>query len=296
MKVSVILPVYNAKADELRISIDSILNQTFQDFEFIIINDGSTNDSDSIIRSYSDKRIRYVQNEKNLKIIRTLNKGLEISQGKYIARIDSDDYSDPSRLEKQYNYLEEHPSIGLVTTLVKKIPGDKINSVPETPKDLKLFTRYCGNCIVHSSVMLRKSVLVDNNLKYDINCMHAEDVKLWSDMSRYCDLGMIPEVLTVYRMSEDGISASNKAHQAKMVTVITLDNIIKDFARDKNYMYSILVKYIKGVTVSDEEFYNMNRLLIEVTNYLQERINPPFKYRVKNFILSVLVYFVREQH
>ena len=99
--VSVLMSVYNARADELRQAIESILNQTYKNFEFIIINDGSTNDTEDVILSYEDKRIRYVKNEVNLKIIASLNKGLKLCRGKYIARLDADDYSAPTRLEKQ---------------------------------------------------------------------------------------------------------------------------------------------------------------------------------------------------
>lgn len=110
--VSVLMSVYNARPDELRQSIESILNQTFKDFEFIIINDGSTNETKEVILSYEDERIRYVENETNLKIITSLNKGLKLCRGKYIARLDSDDYSAPTRLEKQVKYMEEHPNVG----------------------------------------------------------------------------------------------------------------------------------------------------------------------------------------
>lgn len=291
--VSVLMPVYNPNEKELRLAIASILNQTFEDFEFIIINDGSTNNSEDVILSYEDSRIRYVKNDKNLKLIATLNKGLDLAKGKYIARLDADDFCARSRLEKQYKFMEENPSYGLLATATRKIPQKKIIIRPNNPKDFRLHLKYCGNCIVHSSVMIRKSVLDEHNLRYDKNCLHAEDFKLWSDMSNYCDIGCLPEILTYYRMSPDGISQNNSAYQAKMVTLIILDNMIKDFASDKEYMYGILVKYIKNIPVTDEEFRYVNSFLIDVTNYLQEQISPPFNVRVKNHILSILAYFVR---
>lgn len=291
--VTVLMPVYNAIESEFRAAIECILNQTYKDFEFLIINDGSTNNCDEVVFSYNDKRIRYIKNDGNLKIIKTLNKGLDLARGNYIARMDADDLCDKTRIEKQVKFLDENPEIGLVATQVQKIPKGSTLYIPSTARDFMLHLRYVGNCIVHSSVMIRKSVLDENNLRYDKNCLHAEDFKLWSDMTRYCNIGLVPEVLTSYRMSPEGISRKNSAYQAKMVTLILLDNIIRDFGENKEYLYSILVKYVKNTPVTDEEFRYMNAFLIDVTNYVQREIAPPFDIRVKNHILSILAYFIR---
>ena len=113
-EITVLMPVYNGEK-YLRPAIESILNQTFSDFEFLIINDGSTDNSESIILSYKDERIRYVKNENNLKLIKTLNKGIDLARGKYIARMDADDISLPTRLEREIEYMESHPECGLVS-------------------------------------------------------------------------------------------------------------------------------------------------------------------------------------
>ena len=292
-EISLIMPVYNAKEEELLLAIKSILNQTFDDFEFIIINDGSTNNSEDVILSLNDKRIKYLKNDNNLKLIATLNKGLDIAKGKYIARLDCDDYSDNTRLEKQYKFLEQNQSVGVLGTYFKVIPEGKTMIVPTLQQDVTLYIRYCQNCLIHSSVMFRKSVIDKTGLRYDKNCLHAEDHKLWSDMSRYCDIAVYPEVLTYYKHSCDGISETNRLWQRKMVTVILLDNMINDFPCDKNYMYSILVKYIKGSPVSDREFNSMLLFLNGIVNDLTQRITYPYNVKVKSFILSILAYFVR---
>ena len=105
--VSVLMAVYNGEKYLLE-AIESILNQTYTNFEFLIINDGSTDSTEEIILSYSDQRIRYIKNEQNLKLIASLNKGLDLAKGKYIARMDADDISLPDRLEKQVNFLERN--------------------------------------------------------------------------------------------------------------------------------------------------------------------------------------------
>ena len=110
--VTVLMPVYNGEM-YLREAIDSILHQTFTDFEFLIINDGSTDNSETIILSYDDSRIRYEKNDSNLKLIATLNKGIELAKGKYIVRMDADDISIPDRIEKQVAFLEKNPDVGI---------------------------------------------------------------------------------------------------------------------------------------------------------------------------------------
>ena len=109
--ISIILPAYNAEK-YLKEAIDSILAQTYTNFELIVINDGSTDKTEEIILSYQDSRIRYIKNEKNLKLIRTLNKGIGLAKGKYIARMDADDISLPHRLKEEVEFMEAHPNIG----------------------------------------------------------------------------------------------------------------------------------------------------------------------------------------
>ncbi|SVC41049.1 uncharacterized protein METZ01_LOCUS293903, partial [marine metagenome] len=108
--ITVLMPVYNG-AKYLNEAIDSILNQTFQNFEFIIIDDGSTDDSVKIIKSYDDNRIRLVENRNNLGQSETLNKGLSLTRGKYIARMDQDDISMPERLKKQFEFMENNSDV-----------------------------------------------------------------------------------------------------------------------------------------------------------------------------------------
>ena len=289
--VSVLMSVYNARVDELRQSIESILNQTFPDFEFIIINDGSTNDTEDVILSYNDKRIRYVKNEKNLKIIASLNKGLKLCRGKYIARLDADDYSAPLRLEHQVKYMEEHPNVGGLGTFFKRLHTGEEIELPTDIGDIRLLSRYVRGCISNPSGMIRRSVLVDNNLEYDKNCLHAEDFKLWADLTYYCDLAVIPEVLTFIRSHEDGVSRTNQKWQDKIVTVVLLDNMIRDFECDKNYLYSILMKYIKDEHLTLKEFEDFKSHLEKVITYVALRVNFPYNFIVKPYIMRMLTGF-----
>ena len=289
--ISVLMPVYNTKSSELQAAIESILEQSYRDFEFIIINDGSTNDAEDVILSYKDERIKYFKNDQNLKLIATLNKGLDLCSGKYIARLDADDYSVPERLERQVRYMESHLNVGLLGTFFEYFPNNEKPVQLESFDDIKLCIRYLPGCLLHSSAMIRKSVLKDNNLYYNTGCVHAEDFKMWSDLSRVCDVDILPEVLTFYRMSDNGICANNKVWQNKMLRVIALENIIRDFECDKQLLYSILVKYIKGLLISKEEFFALKTLLENFLNLLYPKISAPFNDYLLKYITSMLRHF-----
>ncbi|HIS37094.1 TPA: glycosyltransferase family 2 protein [Candidatus Scatousia excrementigallinarum] len=295
MPISVIMPVYNTKESDLRMAIESILNQTYKDFEFIILNDGSTNNAEDVIISYRDPRIRYLKNIENLKLIKCSNILIEKACYEYIARLDSDDWCELTRLEKQVKYLDENPDVGVLGTFYKIMPGDQFYPVPYKPDDTTLWVRYCGNCISNSAVMMRKSIIEKYKVRYNNGALHAEDYKFWSDMSLHCKFANYPEVLSYYRISPDGITENNRQYQLKMVMTIVLDNIINDFANDREFTYSLLVKFIKNESVTDDEFNYMHSFLIGIVNILQKRISPPFNSWVKNYILSILEFFVREK-
>lgn len=216
------MPVYNAEAF-LRESIDSILNQSFAEFEFLIINDGSTDQSETIIKSYTDKRIRLINNDTNLKLITTLNKGIELAKGEYIARMDADDISHPDRLKKQFEFLESHPEIGICGTWFESIGQNK--SVLKYPQDdtmIRIKMLYqCPFC--HPSVMIRKTILAENNLKYNPNFAHAEDYELWTQLSRFTKFANIPEVLLKYRLHEANVSNKHSKEQ-RINTQIIIQN------------------------------------------------------------------------
>lgn len=232
--VSIILPVYNG-AKYLKESIDSILGQTYDNFELIIINDGSIDDSLSIMKSYSDGRIRIINNEINLKLIGTLNKGILLSKGKYIARMDADDISLPTRLEKQIALLELNPAIGLVGTSFEKI-GDETGIVhyPLDHENLK-FSAVYFNPFLHPSVVIRKSILEDNNLKFNFNYLHAEEYKLWTELllvTRACNI-QIP--LMQYRIHAIQISQRFADVQLKTSKLISKEYLLNaGFIFDEN--------------------------------------------------------------
>lgn len=206
-KITVLMPVYNAEK-YLRGAIESILDQTFADFEFLIIDDGSTDKSLNIINSYNDPRIKLIRNTKNLGIIKTLNRGLSLAKGVYIARMDADDISTQDRLEKQVNFMDDHLEIGVCGSWVKIFTHFKflgyVIKLPTNPEDIKLDLRR-RNVIQHPSVILRKSLFDEFGLRYLNNFRHAEDYDLWVRASKLFPLANLPEVLLYYRYSPKSV-------------------------------------------------------------------------------------------
>ena len=204
--LSVILPVYNSEL-YIRESIQSILNQSFSDFELIVLNDGSTDKSEKVILEFQDQRIKYVKNETNLKLIETLNLGLKLAQGKYIARIDADDVAFPDRFEKQITFLENNPDYGLVGSFAECF-GDTngILKYVEEDQDIR-FALLSHNPFIHSSVIFRRSILDEHQLEFRKEQVHVEDYDLWVRILSFTKAKIIPETLIKYRMHENQISS-----------------------------------------------------------------------------------------
>lgn len=211
-KVSVLMPVFNAER-YLSQAIDSIVEQSFTDWELILINDGSTDGSEAIISSYTDSRIKYWKNEENKGLIYTRNLMIEKASGEYIAFLDSDDLSMSERLQKQVDFLDNNLDYGLCGTWSLMIDRDgkqlkKIN-MPTDHVDICCSLLFI-NTFVQSSIMIRRKILVEN--PYDKEYPLAEDYELWCRLSRKYKLKNIPLHLTKYRWHGDNISKSRKEH------------------------------------------------------------------------------------
>jgi len=221
VEISVVMPVYNGEK-YLREAIDSILNQTFRDFEFIIVNDGSTDSTEEIILSYSDPRIVYVKNEENLQIVKTLNKGIAMAKGKYIARMDADDISMPERFEKQYQFMEENPEVGLCGTWLRTF-GEFVTewSYPVNDVDIKVSLMFFSP-IVHASIMCKRSLF--EFCKYEDDFNKAEDYRLWSVLKRKSIVfHNLPINLYLYRQHEKMTCVKQKPKQTDNSNKIRLE-------------------------------------------------------------------------
>jgi glycosyltransferase involved in cell wall biosynthesis len=195
-RVSVFMPVYNA-GTYLREAIESILNQDFKDFEYVIVNDGSKDESESIILAYTDPRIRYIENPQNLGLIATLNIGMETCLGEYIIRMDQDDISLPSRISQQVKFMDKNPGYGLVGSWFEDF-GEHIESqvIRYSSDDTYIRIRHLYQThISHPTAVMRTSVIHEHKIRFDPEFVHGEDYNCWVTFSEFCRLSNFPELL-----------------------------------------------------------------------------------------------------
>lgn len=227
-KVSVLMSVYNAEK-YLKTAIESILNQSYKNFNFIIVDDGSTDSSKDIINSYNDYRIKVIINEKNRGLVYSLNKGLDECDGKYVVRMDSDDYSLPNRLETQVKFMEAHEEVGVCGSWYSVLNKDfskKMYTVelPTTSEEISS-ALFFGCSLCHPSTIFRLSYFNDFNLRYREIDKHAEDYGLWVRCDRLFKLSNIPEVLIYYRSTPTGICHKYPVEQKESTCRILQENL-----------------------------------------------------------------------
>ncbi len=228
--VSIILSTYNWKTKWLSESIESVLNQTYRNFEFIIINDCSTNNVEKIILDYKekDKRIIYIKNKRNLKLTKSLNKWLELSQWEYIARIDDDDiWCNKEKLQKQVEFMEKNTDYWLCWTstiiIDKKWKIISKSLMRESNKEIKN-NLLKSNQFTHSSILLKKSILNKIWWLYNPKYNWAEDYELWLRIWRISRLYNIPEYLVKYRWLETSISRKKWLEQEYLALKVMIKN------------------------------------------------------------------------
>ncbi len=203
-KISVLTPIFNTNPEYLKQMIESILNQSFKDFEFILLNDSPENtEIEAIVKNYDDERIKYYKNEQNTGISASRNKLLHLAKGEYIAIFDHDDISMPLRLEKQAEYLDKHPQTGVVGCNYKTIYSNKTTNFPCNNSDIKKELVIMGLVIVHSGSMIRKSVLIENNIFWEKEYSPCEDYMLWARLIDKTVFHNLEEVLLLYRDSKN---------------------------------------------------------------------------------------------
>jgi glycosyltransferase involved in cell wall biosynthesis len=235
-RISVLLPVYNVNIKFLSAAINSILNQTFTDFEFIIINDNATQeDIDPYLKNLNDSRIQYFKNPINLGISATRNKLLSLANGEYIAIMDHDDISLPTRFEKQINFLDSNPDIGVVSTNYQIIPNNKIVTHPEHDKDIKI--SLMRNCVLlHPAAMIRTSVIKNNNITYNKDLSPAEDYNMWCALINYTKFHNLQEILFHYRTHTNNSTKIQKNIMNKARLCIHAQNKILFPILNKQYI------------------------------------------------------------
>jgi len=228
--ISVIMPVYNGEKF-LQQAIDSILSQTFADFEFIIVNDGSTDDTKQILEKNDDKRIIIIDNESNLGIIKSLNRGIQKARGKYIARMDADDISLPNRFQTQFDFLEKNKNIEACGTFMKVIDKDGKAQYSDWPYSFNSKENYIHflfhNPLAHPSLMGKRELFLENPYEFQ----YAEDFELWERLSHKTILVNIEKVLLFYRIYGENISLKGE-NEVKNASCVLRKRILQGFGID----------------------------------------------------------------
>ena len=256
--VSVVMPVYNT-APYLAEAIDSILEQSLEDFEFIIIDDGSSDASGKILDMYqeSDDRIHVVHQE-NSGLAVSLNVGLRAARGKYIARMDGDDISLPERFAKQVEFMDNHPDVGVCGTAFMQF-GDRtgVSWTMTDPEEIKSRLMFWP-CIGHPTVMMRHELIIKENLYYNTQFKQSEDHELWLRFSQLCKITNIPEVLLLYRTRDN------------QATHMFQDDVVKWSGKIHRQVISVL-----GIEMTDDEVMlhqSLHTSKIELSRDYVERV------------------------
>ncbi len=250
-KISVIMSIYSEPIEWISEAIDSILDQTFSDFELIIINDKPNREENGVLLSEyqkKDNRIVVVSNEENIGLTKSLNKGLKVAKGKYIARMDADDISLPTRFERQFVFMEENKDVVVCGANVRYF-GKKTVTIeyPHQNQDFFIFIR---NPFAHPTVMIRASVIKDNRLLYNENYRYAQDYEFWSRIACYGKFHNIQEILLKYRVDNQQISRSKLKEQQNLaghIRRIAFDNFCEEKYIDFKLPQSIELNTIRKV-------------------------------------------------
>lgn len=282
-KISVIMPAYNAEK-YIAEAIDSILGQTYGDFEFIILNDHSKDRTEEIVLSYDDPRIVYLKNDENLGVADTLNKGLAVAKGEYIARMDADDIALPKRFEKQVAYLDSNGDIAVLGTNLESfnesgiIRTGWVASDPEQMKVDMLFA--CG--LAHPSVMMRTDVIRDLG-GYDVEFNGLEDYELWCRVLESHRISALPDVLLRYRVHSSQVTQNQSERYRELLRTLKARQIrqlgLEPVQMESFFLYCERTKLdtAEKAKALDDFFALLDRANKEKNIYNAEKLRASFR-------------------
>ncbi len=271
-EISVVMSVYNGER-YIAAAIDSTLNQSFGDFEFIIVDDGSTDDTVSIIRNFDDERIKLIQNNHNY--IDSLNVGINYASGEYIARMDADDIMHIDRLKIQHAVMEEEPSITVCGTWMRRfgvnISSDNIVGVVSGLIENPLIRFTQGDCIANPTSMIRTAFLREHKLRYE-NYAYAEDFKFWTEIAKLGGQFYIDsQPLLYYRISESQVSAL-KASEQKWTTELIIKEIMEYLIMQRSLEYPELKTSFEALEVLSNKGLIAKQEIVDIFQNVFKRI------------------------
>lgn len=287
MDLSILLPVYNGEK-YIKAAVESILGQTYGDFRLIIINDGSTDLSKSIIESFDDKRIIYLENDRNEGLIYSLNKGLSQISTKYMARMDADDISHRDRLKFLYRFMEENPSVGICGTKVGEI-SEVMKGEVRIIDDEHIRASHLINCsITHASAIYRMEILQKNTLKYEEKYKHSEDNALITDILSYSKGAILNHKLYWVRKHDQQVSQRFREIQKESSTKRRVELLREVFGvtlrGDEKRLYLALSYKEKALSLDD--LLGLGKLVLR----LESILIPNNKYKFRRDVFLKILY------
>lgn len=268
--VSVVIPCYNSKKYIVK-CLQSVLNQTHTNLEIIVIDDASTDKSVEIISKIEDKRLKIIQNQSNKGIVFCLNEGIKVAQGKYIARLDTDDFMQRDRIEKQVAFLSENQEYAMVGSH-HILVDEKENvlqyvSFPETYEEIQIF-KYFLNPISHPTTMFKASVFEE--FTYSEEYLHCEDYALWFQISNKYKIANLLECTTFYRIHNESITAKNEEEQQENVFGLILDEFDKigfELSDEEIKIHSAII------TKKGKRYFNSPEKIESLKNWIDKILN-----------------------
>ncbi len=266
-QISILLPVKNGEK-YIGESLESLLSQTFSNFECIIVDDGSTDATLNVIKKFSDSRLRTFSKKKNEGIAAALNFGIQKSSTNIIARMDADDWAYPERLAIQFNFMEQHPEITICGTFFEEYETGIVHTCPIDNNSIRTSLIF-NSSLFHPTVVFRKNILLQKTGGYDISRPPAEDYDLWVRLSAHDDVlfANIPQVLLRYRMHPDKprVEYRKRARdQANKIRCMMLNNLGLLANQDECRCHNLL--FSSGVDISMSQFLACARWVQKIYN------------------------------
>lgn len=251
-KITVLMSVYNTPIEQFKDSIDSILNQTYKDFEFLIIDDGEKEECIRYLQECNDNRIKLIKNDRNMGLAKSLNKGLKLAKGKYIVRMDSDDIAYPDRIEKQFKFIEENPQYSIVSTMAELFDDNGIYGKIERSGEVTKNDLIKGTPFIHPTMIINRDVL--NKIGGYPEYRRCQDYAMAMNMYANGYKGyIVDQILLKYRMDKDGYKKKKFKYRI-MEMQIRFKYFKKMKVRFSSYIYiikPIIVGFIpKGILES----------------------------------------------